>query len=138
MVDYVKPRKDYKDNNTIRDYVYNVKDGKYQILKGRTYYGRYNTREDAKKVSAELKKLGWEKENLKKAQKNANVRPSDSFNRNTVGYARVTKQKDNRITQGFSYVYTYKCDGKPKRLYAKTLKILEEKVKKQGLEWEKL
>lgn len=138
MIDYVKPRKDYKANSSIRDYVYPLGNGKYQITKGKVYFGRYKSREDAKKVSDELKKLGWDKDNLKQAQKNANVKPSSYYYRNTVGYARVTKQKDNRIKQGFTYVYSYRENGKERRLYDKTLKGLEKKVKKQGLEWEKL
>ncbi|MBP5422993.1 MAG: hypothetical protein J6Y78_11185 [Paludibacteraceae bacterium] len=134
----MKPRKDYKESHSIRDYVYHSGNGKYQITKGKTYFGRYNSREDAKKVSDELKKLGWDKNNLKKAQENANVKPCSHLNRNTVGYLRVTKQKDNRIKQGFTYVYSYRKNGKEKRLYGKTIKGLEKKVRKEGLEWEKL
>ena len=137
MIDYVKPRKDYK-NIGIRDYVYKVKEGKYEIKKGRHYYGRYHSREDAKRICIELKKLGWDKENLKKAQMNANVKPSDRFYRNTSGYAHVTKQLDNRIKQGYVWVYTFKEDGKRKRITCKTIKGLEKKVKDKGLEWKKL
>ena len=138
MIDYVKSRKDYKASQIIRDYVYHSGDGKYQITKGKIYFGRYNSREDARKVSKELMKLGWDKNNLKKAQENAKVKPCSHSNRNTVGYLRVTKQKDNRIKQGFTYVYSYQKKGKKKRLYDKTIKGLEKKVKKEGLEWEKL
>ena len=137
MIDYVKPRKDYK-NTGIRDYVYKVKEGKYEIKKGKNYYGRYYSREDAKKVCLELRKLGWDKNNLKNAQKNANVRPSNKYNRNTTGYIHVTKQKDSRIKQGYVWVYTYREDNKRKRITSKTLKGLEKKVKENGLEWEKL
>lgn len=136
MIDYVKSRKDYK--NSIHDYVYKVREGKYEIKKGRHYYGRYHTRDDARKVSFELKKLGWDKENLKKAQANAKVKPSDKYFRNTSGYAHVIKQLDNRIKQGYVWVYSYKEDGKVKRLTCKTIKGLEEKVKEKGLEWKKL
>lgn len=138
MIDYVRSRKDYKTRKSLRDYVYPIGNGKYQIVKGRVYFGRYKSREDAKKVSEELRKIGWDKEGLKKAQKKANVRPSDHYSRNTTGYARVMKQKDNRVKRGFSYVYSYKVDGKEKRVYGKTLKELEKKVKEQGLRWEKL
>lgn len=137
MVDYVKPRKDYKYNESIHDYVYRV-GNKYEIKKGKQYYGRYFTRDDAKKVSLELKKLGWDKSNLKEAQKNANVRPSDKYHRNSSGYIHVTKQKDDRMNQRFMWVYSYRDGDKRKRITCKTIKGLEEKVKDKGLEWEKL
>ncbi len=137
MIDYVKPRKDYK-NTEIRDYVYKIKDGKYEIKKGRHYYGRYFSREDARKVSFELKKMGWSKENLKKAQANAKVKPSDKYHGNTSGYAHVMKQRDSRLKKGFVWVYSYKENGKVKRLTCKTLKGLEKKVKEKGLGWKKL
>lgn len=136
MIDYVKPRKDYK--NGIHDYVYKIKEGKYEIKKGRYYYGRYHSRDDARKVSFELGKLGWDKKNLKEAQKNAKVKPSDKYYRNTSGYAHVIKQLDSRLKQGYVWVYSYKEDGKVKRLSSKTIKGLEEKVKEKGLEWKKL
>ena len=135
MIDYVKPRKDYKEN--IRDYVYKV-GGKYQITKNRKYYGRYNSREDAKKVSDELKRLGWDKENLKEAQRNANVKPSSPYFANTTGYAHVTKQNDSRIKQGFLWVYSYRDDGTNKRISSTSLKELEKRVVDKGLEWRKL
>lgn len=137
MIDYVKPRKDYKDKESIRDYVYNV-NGKYQITKDRIYYGKYNTREDAKKVSNELKKMGWDKSNLKKAQENVGVKPSDRFFRNTSGYARVSKQKDKRVAQGYMWTYSYTLNGDKRKIYDKTIKGLEKKVKEKGLLWEKL
>lgn len=137
MIDYVKPRKDYK-NSGIRDYVYKIKDGKYEVKRGRVYYGRYHSRDDARRVSFELTKLGWDKGNLKKAQENAKVKPSDKYYRNTSGYAHVMKQIDNRLKQGFVWVYSYKDGNRTKRITSKTIKGLEEKVKEKGLEWEKL
>ena len=137
MIDYVKPRKDYK-NVGIRDYVYKVKEGKYEIKKGKHYYGRYSSRDDAREVCLELKKLGWDKENLQRAQSNAKVKPLDRYSRNTSGYAHVIKQLDNRLKQGYVWAYSYKENGKVKRLTCKTIKGLEEKVKEKGLEWKKL
>lgn len=137
MIDYVKSRKDYEKNDNIRDYVYKV-DGKYQITKNRNYYGRYSSREDAKKVSDELKKLGWDKKNLKEAQENANVKPTDAYFANTSGYARVTKQKDNTTKQGFLWAYIYRDGGSYKRICRVNLKDLEKVVKSKGLEWRKL
>lgn len=137
MIDYVKPRKDYKDKESIRDYVYKV-NGKYQITKDRIYFGKYNTREDAKKVSNELKRIGWDRSNLKKAQENVGVKPSDRFLRNTSGYARVSKQKDKRVAQGYMWTYSYTMDGDKRKIYDKTIKGLEKKVKDKGLLWEKL
>lgn len=137
MIDYAKPRKDYKDNKSIRDYVYKVGE-KYQITKNREYYGKYYSRDDARKVSDELKKLGWDKKNLRKAQENAKVKPSDSYFANTTGYAHVTKQKDNRLKQGFLWVYSYRENKSNRRLASVSLKELEKKVKDKGLEWRKL
>ena len=137
MIDYVKPRKDYKSKD-IRDYVYKI-NGKYQIVRNREYYGRYDTKDDAKKVSNELKRIGWNKSNLKKAQSNVGVKSLNRYYRNTSGYARVSKQKDNRVKQGYMWTYSYVTDtGDNRKIYDKTIKGLEKKVKGKGLMWEKL
>ena len=61
-----------------------------------------------------------------------------SMVRNTSGYYRVCKHKDERHKQGFRWTYQYYEDGKRKELASVDLKKLEEKVKAKGLEWYKL
>ena len=48
----------------------------WRIVKDATHYGVYPTRKIADKVSNELQKLGWTKENLKMLQKKYNVEPN--------------------------------------------------------------
>ena len=56
--------------------------------------------------------------------------------RNTTGFYRVCKHKDNQCKQGFIWRYRYSLDSKQKSITAVDLKTLEKKVKKEGLEWE--
>lgn len=56
--------------------------------------------------------------------------------RNTTGFYRVCKHKDNQCKQGFIWCYRYSLDSKQKSITAVDLKTLEKKVKKEGLEWE--
>lgn len=57
---------------------------------------------------------------------------------NSTGYFRVGKDRNEKYTQGFIYQYRYYEDGKPKKIRAIDIKVLEAKVKAKGLEWFKL
>ena len=62
---------------------------------------------------------------------------SESLNKS--GYYRVSKKKNNKLKQGFTYRYQYYDeDGYHKCLSSKSLTKLEAKVKEHGLEWRKL
>lgn len=61
-----------------------------------------------------------------------------SKSRNTSGYFRVKKEKNNRLKQGFRWVYKYYENGVQKALTSVDLQKLEEKVKSKGLLWLKL
>ena len=50
---------------------------------------------------------------------------------NTSGYYRVTKLRDQRCKQGYTWVYQY--DGKT--IKNVNIKTLEDTVKKRGLPW---
>ena len=63
---------------------------------------------------------------------------NQSLARNTVGYFRVSKQKDNSCTQGFRWVYRWRENGKNRRISRVTLEALKKEVITRGLEWNKL
>lgn len=62
--------------------------------------------------------------------------------RNTTGFYRVSKQKDKRVVQGFSYRYIYPIEnghnGKKRKIMSNDILKLEERVVAQGLEWKVL
>ena len=58
-----------------------------------------------------------------------------SRHHNTTGYFRVTKIKNNNISQGFQWRYQYRENGKNKKIARVNLDDLEEEVKNRGLEW---
>ena len=57
--------------------------------------------------------------------------------KNKYGYYRVSKRVREGTKQGFSYVYSYGVNGKPKHIESVSLEKLEKKVKNKGLLWEK-
>lgn len=61
-----------------------------------------------------------------------------SKNKNTSGFFRVTKLKDNTCKQGFIWQYTYYEDDKRKKIRRVNIKDLEKEVKKRGLKWEEI
>lgn len=73
-----------------------------------------------------------------------NYRQSDEHKRNisksknTTGYLNVSKQKNKRLKQGFTWVYQYYEDGKRKVITSIFIDKLEAKVKSKGLTWMKL
>ena len=56
--------------------------------------------------------------------------------RNTTGFYRVTKRKNNSCKQGFTWCYQYHVNSQRKSISSIDLKKLEKKVRKEGLEWE--
>lgn len=65
-------------------------------------------------------------------------RKAISKSSNSTGYFRVGKDKNKKYKQGFIYQYRYYENGKPKKIRAIDIKVLEAKVKAKGLEWFKL
>ena len=59
---------------------------------------------------------------------------SRSKAQNTTGFYRVSKQK-NDCKQGFTWCYQYQYKSTRKVISSTNLKKLEEKVRKEGLEW---
>lgn len=58
-----------------------------------------------------------------------------SKTKNTSGYYRVIKEKHKTCKEGFIYRYSYKENGKQKKIRSTTLEKLEEKVRNKGLDW---
>ena len=57
--------------------------------------------------------------------------------KNTSGYYRVHKKRDNNCKQGFTWKYQYTENGKRKYISSVDLNKLEKKVINKGLEWRK-
>ena len=58
--------------------------------------------------------------------------------KNKTGFYRVSKVKDEKLVQGFTYLYQYRINGKHKAISCKTIDGLKEKVIGKGLEWKVL
>lgn len=67
-----------------------------------------------------------------------NHRMNQSRSRNSTGYFRVGKQKDNSCSQGFVWVYRWRENGKNKKISRVSLESLKKEVITRGLEWNKL
>lgn len=85
-------------------------------------------------------KIGYEPWN-KGIKQWINGRPEEdclkqSKTKNTSGYYRVSKAKDNTCAQGFIYQYTYYDNGKRKKIRRVDINSLELEVKNRGLKWE--
>lgn len=65
------------------------------------------------------------------------VREKMSKSRNSSGYYRVHKNIDKTCKQGFIWRYTYRENGKLKKITSVDIKKLEKKVKEKGLIWKK-
>ena len=59
-----------------------------------------------------------------------------SYARNKTGFRNVSIQKGDSYKQGFTYMYRYYDNGKPKRIYSTTIEGLREKVLAKDLIWE--
>ena len=57
--------------------------------------------------------------------------------KNTTGYFRVSKQKNNKCKQGFTWNYQYFEGRKRRNISSTDLKKLKQKVLAKGLEWKK-
>ena len=121
-----------------KDYCYSY-DDYWVINKNSVNFGRYNSYEDAKKVSDKLKECDWDKTKLRQIQLELNIVPRSRYSRGTSGYRRVYKYKNRQYEQGFTWVYQYKDKktGKNIHISCVDLELLEKKVKAKGLRWEK-
>ena len=67
-----------------------------------------------------------------------NVSLGVSKSRNTSGYFRVCKHKEERLPNGFVWKYRYSRNKKRISITGNTIEELKEKVLSQGLEWREL
>lgn len=128
-----KPKRFGKD----LDYCYNY--GDYWLISRKgIIYGRYDTYEDAKQVSDELRKHNWNKSELRNIQKELGVVPRSKFRKGVSGIRRVYKAKDSKYRQGYTWVYQYYDKELSKNIHISSvsLDVLEQKVRAKGLEWE--
>lgn len=55
--------------------------------------------------------------------------------RNKTGFFRVSKFMDSKCSQGFTWVYRWRENGKPHSISSMDLDTLKEKVLARGLKW---
>lgn len=67
-----------------------------------------------------------------------NTKMKISESKNTSGYYGVSKYKDKRLNQGFTWRYQYMDNGGKKEIRSVDINKLEAKVKAKGLKWKKL
>lgn len=60
---------------------------------------------------------------------------SRSINQNTTGFYHVTKQKNNRLLQGFNWLYQYYDGNKRKKIGSVDIFELKKKIESKGLPW---
>lgn len=97
-------------------------------------YGKTRSEEIRKKISESLK---GENNPMYGKTHSEEARKKISEARNTTGFYRVSKKKDNNCKQGFIWLYRYyQNDGKRKSFSSTDLKKLEKKVKAQSLPWQ--
>lgn len=85
------------------------------------------------------KKIGEANKGKKRSQETRKkISEKVSEARNTSGYFRVYKKRNNNCKQGFTWIYRYTENGKRKEISSVDIKKLEKKVKAQGLIWEKI
>ena len=95
-------------------------------------YGKSHAEEARKKMSEALK---GENHPMYGKSHSEETRKKMSEAHNTTGFYRVCKNKNNSCKQGFIWCYRYYLDSKYKAITSIDLKKLEEKVRKEGLEW---
>ena len=95
-------------------------------------YGKSHSEEARKKISEALK---GENNPMYGKSHSEETRKKMSKAHNTTGFYRVCKNKNNSCKQGFTWCYQYCLDSKYKAITSIDLKKLEEKVRKEGLEW---
>lgn len=109
-------------------------------------YGKHFTQEHKDKISQSLmghKVLKEVRDKISKTKTGTKLsqekKDEMACTRNTTGYFRVIKYKDNNYKQGFCWRYVYRDDdGKAYTLQSATLNKLEEKVKANNLIWKKI
>jgi len=89
-----------------------------------------------KHLSEETKQKISESEKGKEVSLETKIELSKS--QNTTGYFRVQKHYDDRLKQGFIWIYKYRDQGKQKQLSSVNLMKLAAKVRSKGLPWIKL
>ena len=102
----------------------------------------YEMTEETRKKISEAKKGKTHSEKTRKKISEAKkgkthseeTRKKMSEARNTTGFYRVSKKK-NTCKQGFMWCYQYRYKSTRKVISSVDLKKLEEKVRKEGLEW---
>ena len=94
----------------------------------RYWRGKTLSKETRKKISESMK-------GKKTHEMTEETRRKMSEARNTTGFYRVNKRKQSNYKQGFTWRYEYSYKSTRKAITSVDLKKLEEKVRKEGLEW---
>lgn len=128
-------RKDLNDK--IDEIAEQYKDGMSITELSKKYDASYPT------IKTKLKQVYSEEEiqtiNRKNRKRSLESKVKTSRATNTSGYYRVYKSKNDKLKQGFRWMYTY-CDedGDRYNIAKVNLKDLERAVKRRGLDWVKL
>ena len=96
-------------------------------------YGKTLSEETRKKMSENNARYWQGKKHSEETRKKMSEFRSKV--RNTTGFYRVSKQKDNTYKQGFKWRYQYQYKSIKKSISSVDLKKLEKKVKAQNLPW---
>lgn len=136
----LKPKFSFTDGGDGLSGFKHFKESKRKIseaLKGENnpMYGKTLSEEARKKMSESRKGENnpmYGKRHSEETRKK--MSESRSKAQNTTGFYRASKQK-NDCKQGFTWCYRYFDNNKNKSISSIDLKKLEEKVKKEGLEW---
>ena len=113
----------YKHSIESKNKISEAKKGKNNF-----FYGKHLSDEHRRKLSEAHKGKTF---SLKSRRKMSEAK-------NTVGYFRVSKDKNKDLRQGFRWKYQYYEEGKLKSITCVDFEKLEAKVKARGLEWYKL
>ena len=104
--------------------------------KKNSFYGKKHSNESRKLMSEKRQDMYGIKNPFFNKKHTLLHNITESKRKNTSGYFRVTKHKDNTCNQGFIYVYRYYDENKKRKsLRSVDIKKLEKKVKEKGLEW---
>lgn len=117
-------------------YYYNKKSKKYVIYRQGTYYLTCNTKEQAENITQELKKNNWNKDMIPSIRKKYGIVQRN--NNNLTGFYRTYITKDNKMKNGYRYVYQFQEDGLKTRLTSSKLSELRKKVLSKGMLWKPL
>ena len=120
---------------------------KAQKGENNSMYGKVHSEETRKKMGENNARYWQGKTRSEEARKkmsesqkgktlSAETRKKLSEARNTTGFYRVHKHKNSNYKQGFTWRYKYQYKSTRKVISSVDLKKLEEKVRKEGLEWQ--